>query len=216
MKPRQEYRRPETMTVKELKKEIINIQSDIHRAILEQEITSNAIIKEIRYLQNLRGGVVHKRKRNEKGEKIETERENLELKKWFSGKKKSDLVREYKELVRFSRFDRFTPEAQRKQENAAYTAWQKFTKNRENIPGKKYSYEEFLDLRNFFGNVTQDLIDKFGYDDVMESYNEVSTSAEGRVDIISAMYEIVEETRDQNLTPAERAIMLRGRLGLEE
>lgn len=206
MKPELSYRRPETMTVSELKKEIVKLQSNIHTAIfVENKVVSKALEKEIRYLQNLRGGTLKSKK----------QRESLELKKWFSKKKKADLIREYKELVRFSRFDRFTEEAQKKQERAAHAAYQKFTANRRNLPVRQLTEEEFYDLRNFFGNITQELIDKFGYDDVMEAWNEVSGDISGRVDIVTAMYDIAEETKDEPMTPADRAILLRDRLGLE-
>ena len=159
MKGRLSYKRPEAMTYRELKDEIKSLTSDINQAIMQTSKISGALKKEIKFLQVLRSG---------KEQKYDV------LRYWFKGKKKKNLIEEYKELVRFSRFDRFTEKAQQREDDIARKAYDKFTHNRANLPGEKIKFEEFLDLRNFFGNVTKDLIENFGYNEIMDVYNEVS------------------------------------------
>lgn len=198
MKGELSYRRPETMTVKDLKKEIRVITSKINQAILETSDKSTALNKEIKFLQTLRSG---------KEQKYDT------LRFWFKGKKKAELIEEYKELVRFSRFDRFTKEAQDKEERRSKKAYDKFVHNRANLPGGKISYDEFMDLRNFFGNVSKDLIDNFGYNEIMDVYDEISDTDEKRVDLVMEMHRINSEFKNES--PADKLIILKERLGID-
>ena len=197
MKGKLSYQRPETMKVKDLKDKIREFTQDINIAIMETEYKSTALMKEIRYLQTLRSG---------------KEQEYDTLRYWFKGKKKADLVREYKELVRFQRFDRFTNKAQKDQETTARKAYNKFKKNRVNIPGDDISFDDFMNLRNFFGNVTKDLIENFGYNEVMDVYDEVSDDAEKRKDLVMEMNNINHEFPEWS--PADKLIELKDRLGL--
>lgn len=198
MKGEMSYRRPETMTVKDLKTEIRALTSKINQAIMETPEKSQSLKKEIDFLQNLRSG---------KKQKYET------LRFWFKGKKKAELVEEYKELVRFSRFDRFTNEAQKKEEERSRKAYDKFIHNRANLPGEKISYDEFMNLRNFFGNVTKDLIENFGYNEIMDIYDEVSDSDEKRVDLVMEMHRINKEYNE--MSPSDKLVILKERLGID-
>ena len=189
---------PEQMTVTTLKEKIRYMTSTINQDIIEKGVKSTALKKELEYLQVLRSG---------KKQKYEG------LRFWFKGKKKADLVAEYKELARFTRFDKFSEKAQADEEKRARKAYETFTENRKNLPVQPLSYDDFMNLRNFFGNVSKDLIEKFGYENVMEAYDEVSGSETGRVDIISAMHDIYEN--NESLTPNDMAILLRQELGLE-
>lgn len=198
MKGKLSYQRPETMKVKDLKDAIREYTQTINIAIMETEYKSTALMKEIRYLQMLRSG---------------KEQEYDTLRYWFRGKKKEDLIREYKELVRFQRFDRFTNKAQKDQDEIAKKAYNKFKANRANIPGEEVSFDDFMNLRNFFGNVTKDLIENFGYNEVMDVYDEVSGDAEKRKDLVVEMNKINHEF--PKWSPAEKLIKLKERLDLE-
>ena len=197
MKGELSYRRPETMTVKEIQSGIREMTQKINIAIMETEYKSTALSKEIKYLQIMRSG---------------KEQEYDTLRYWFKGKKKAQLIKEYKELVRFSRFDRFTKKAQQEQETTARKAYNKFKKNRANIPGDDISFDDFMNLRNFFGNVTKDLIENFGYNEVMDVYDEVSDDAEKRKDLVMEMNNINHEFPEWS--PADKLIELKDRLGL--
>lgn len=199
MKGELSYRRPETMTVRDLKEEIRVITRKINKAISDTPYRSTALNKEIKFLQTLRSG---------KEQKYDN------LKFWFKGKKKAELIEEYKELVRFSRFDRFTKEAQEKEERRSKKAYDKFIHNRANLPGGKISYDEFMDLRNFFGNVSKELIENFGYNEIMDIYDEVSdTDKNGRIDLVMEMHRINSEFKDES--PADKLIILKERLGID-
>lgn len=198
MKGELSYRRPETMTVKDLKDEIRILTSKINQAIMETPEKSQALKKEISFLQTLRSG---------------KEQKNEVLRFWFKGKKKAELIEEYKELVRFSRFDRFTKEAQDKEERRSIKAYDKFMKNRANLPGAKISYDEFMNLRNFFGNVSKELIENFGYNEIMDVYDEISDTGKGRTDLVMEMHRINIEFKDDS--PADKLIILKERLGID-
>lgn len=198
MKGELSYRRPEIMTVKDLKDEIRILTSKINQAIMETPEKSQALKKEISFLQTLRSG---------------KEQKNEVLRFWFKGKKKAELIEEYKELVRFSRFDRFTSEAQKKEEDRSRKAYDKFIYNRANLPGERISYDEFMNLRNFFGNVTRDLIENFGYNEIMDIYDEVSNSDEKRVDLVMEMHRINKEY--SKMSPADKLIILKERLDID-
>ena len=165
---------------------------------METPEKSQSLKKEISFLQTLRSG---------KEQKYET------LRFWFKGKKKAELIEEYKELVRFSRFDRFTNAAQKKEEDRSIKAYNKFLYNRANLPGEKISYNEFMNLRNFFGNVTKDLIENFGYNEIMDIYDEVADSDEGRVDLVMEMHRINKEYSE--MSPSDKLVILKERLGID-
>lgn len=79
----------------------------------------------------------------------------------FSGKRKNVLIRQFKELKHFIKTDVFTNEAKDSIAEREKTAYESFKSN--NIVD--WEYEKWKRMVDTFGNVDQELLNSFGYED---------------------------------------------------
>ena len=79
----------------------------------------------------------------------------------FSGKRKNVLVRQFKELKHFMKTDVFSNEAKASLTEREQKAYMEFNKN--NV--LDWDYEKWNRMVDTFGNIDQELLNSFGYED---------------------------------------------------
>ena len=79
----------------------------------------------------------------------------------FSGKRKNVLIRQFKELKHFLKNDIFTNEGQQSLSDREKSAYENFKTN--NIVD--WEYEKWKRMVDTFGNIDQELLNSFGYED---------------------------------------------------
>lgn len=177
------------MTVKELQAEIrskTHIVNERLKQFYNEGNSSTMVQSEVKKLLGLAG----------------KSRSSKQIGLGFSGKNKTQLVRQLRELQYFEQWDIYSEEGQRSLELKERKAWESFYKD-----NPEYTYQEWRDLVETFGSLNDSMLQQFGSTNIVEAYKD-ATQGE-KVNLLKYIKEISKDDRMSGTTQEQKIDILR-------
>ena len=193
-------------TVKELQSEIRELTKQVNTRVASIKLTRELpkdVEQAVNYMKRLSGV---------KTDVDKTTRAKQEIGLGLKGKKKTELVRQARELSSFLRWDIESEEGLRQLEAREKTEWESFEKNH---PG--WTYEDWRKFVEVSGALGSDIINKFGSETIASDFlkrirtNDVELTDGDKY--IKAMMDSIKESEGAGLSQTELVDLLRDKLG---